>query len=91
MTDPDVTETWPRIDLLRLPNLDLRKPEADKTKTKAKAETEATKSARALEEFSFACRTWLPQITKRADQRQARMIFMQIMNGLDAKPTTEAA
>jgi hypothetical protein len=85
--------------LPRTPNIPLPKPKKPEpepdsvtvTETpKANAEgrkAEAAMSARALAEFTFACRTWLPKITVEADRQKARLLVA----GLTGKPRAEAA
>ena len=78
VTSPDVTESAEE---------DAEKRYADFLN----AEEDAAKmSARCLAEFTFACRTYLPKITVRADRHKARMLFKQLMAD-DEPPKAEAA
>ena len=63
VTNPDVTES--------------AKAEAEKRQEEREAENEATRSARALAEFAFACRTWLPKMIE-ADRRKAYELVAEL-------------
>jgi hypothetical protein len=72
VTDPHVTET--------------AKADAERRKAeKHEAEKTATESERALEEFAYACRTWLPKMSE-ADRHKALQLVTDIVS-----PKAEAA
>jgi hypothetical protein len=43
------------------------------------------KSAKALVEFTVACRTWLPKITAEADRQKARALVAELTSSRTAK------
>jgi hypothetical protein len=45
----------------------------------------AAKSARALAEFTVACRTWLPKITVEADRQKARLLVSELTSDKKAE------
>jgi hypothetical protein len=51
-------------------------------------ERAAKASARALTEFTVACRTWLPKVTVEADRQKARLLVSELTSG---KPKAKAA
>jgi hypothetical protein len=57
------------------------KPDAD----------EKAESARCLAEFTFACRTWLPKITVKADRLKAGLLMSELLAELASEPKAEAA
>jgi hypothetical protein len=76
VTDPSVTESV--------------EASAERRKAEKSAKEKAAEvSANALAEFKFACETWLPRITVKADRHRARMLFMEIM--VNDEPKAEAA
>jgi hypothetical protein len=59
-------------------SLDRYKPgSADERKAQSPDE-QAAKEARALAEFTFACRTWLPQINLEANRQKARLLVSEL-------------
>jgi hypothetical protein len=52
-------------------NAETRRPESDPNAKQA--------PARALAEFTFACRTWLPKMTE-ADRQKARLLVLELTN-----------
>jgi hypothetical protein len=69
------------------PALDKPEPEPEVSVTSApvtetdevSAEEEAATISRALAEFTYACRTWLPQMTE-ADRQSARLLVLELTN-----------
>jgi hypothetical protein len=79
VTNPDVTETVKA-------DPEKRKPEKHETET-----GDATTSARALAEFTFACRAWLPKITVKADRQKAALVFSDAFYSKPGTADAEAA
>ena len=81
VTSPDVTE--------RSAEISLEQRRADMADLSLTPEQRAANaSAKALAEFTVACRTWLPKITVEADRQKARLLVSELTSG---KRKAEAA
>jgi hypothetical protein len=76
VTDPDVTESPkqipPRDRITQSPEISAEQRRAENARLDHDDNQAAKTSARALTEFTVACRTWLPKITVEADRQEAR-------------------
>ena len=90
VTQPDVTETPKQIPapnrITQSPEISAEQRRAENAALDSNGDKKAAEaSAKALAEFTVACRHWLPKITVEADRQKARLLVSELTSNKQAE------